>query len=428
MAYLGDFFKKLFTKENIGTIIWMVLNTALICVICCLAFGPWGIPIAVAAYSLSILLALSPLGEWIVRMQTGCKKIKNPKIRDRLEPLFREVYAKAKAKNPELPDDIRLYINNEKAPNAFATGRKTVCCTRGLLHLSDDEIKGILAHEFGHLAHRDTDIILIVAVGNLFVNIIIFVLRAIIWLFHLILWFLSDNWVEAFLSIINAVLISFLFGLWTKLGVVLCMHSSRKNEYAADKYAWEIGYGRNLVDGLTTLSDGDEPAPKGLFASLSASHPETCDRVDELEALLAQGNGEWHIEDEIKEWDQLHADKEEQKDNLLPDNDSPAPISPGIIHWTNGEYAGASFPITPGETLRIGRDPATCSILLSNDGQVSRDHMHMRYDASRNLYQLTDTSSNGTWVNHTRLERGMAAYLPKGTTVSFGSDESFILN
>lgn len=131
MAYIADFFKKLFKKENIGTVIWLFLNIVLICVICYFSFGLWGLPIAVAVYILSIFLALSPVGEWIVRLQTGCKKIKNPKIKNRLEPIFQEVYSHAKAKNPELPNDICIYINNEKAPNAFATGRKTICCTRG---------------------------------------------------------------------------------------------------------------------------------------------------------------------------------------------------------------------------------------------------------------------------------------------------------
>ncbi|MFR9145629.1 MAG: M48 family metalloprotease [Mediterraneibacter sp.] len=69
-------------------------------------------------------------------------------------------------KNPEISSDVRLFINDDDCPNAFATGRRTVCVTRGLLTWSDAEIKAALGHEFGHLAHKDTDRILVVAIGN----------------------------------------------------------------------------------------------------------------------------------------------------------------------------------------------------------------------------------------------------------------------
>ena len=38
--------------------------------------------------------------------------------------------------------------------------------TRGLLQWSDEEIKAALGHEFGHLAHKDTDRILVISIGN----------------------------------------------------------------------------------------------------------------------------------------------------------------------------------------------------------------------------------------------------------------------
>ena len=56
-------------------------------------------------------------------------------------PLFKEVYYKAKMANPMISDDVRLFICDDTAPNAFATGRKTMCVTRGLLVMSDEEIK-----------------------------------------------------------------------------------------------------------------------------------------------------------------------------------------------------------------------------------------------------------------------------------------------
>jgi heat shock protein HtpX len=55
----------------------------------------------------------------------------------------------------------RLYLIPEEAPNAFATGRNpehgVVAITEGLLRtLTRNEIAGVIAHEIGHIKHRDT--------------------------------------------------------------------------------------------------------------------------------------------------------------------------------------------------------------------------------------------------------------------------------
>jgi len=176
--YIVDFFKNLFRKKNIGLIIWLVLNTALIIALFSGGFSSWqGALLGLGIYLVSLVIALSPIGEWILRLQTGCKKMKNADDIARMQPIFDEVYAKAKAKNPELPDKVTLFINESDEPNAFATGRKTVCVTRGLFRYSDEHIKGVLAHEFGHLAHKDTDAILVVSVGNMIVTAIFVIIR-----------------------------------------------------------------------------------------------------------------------------------------------------------------------------------------------------------------------------------------------------------
>ncbi len=54
----------------------------------------------------------------------------------------------------------RVYIINDPAPNAFATGRdpkhSAVCATTGLLEIMDDqELEGVLAHEMSHVKNYD---------------------------------------------------------------------------------------------------------------------------------------------------------------------------------------------------------------------------------------------------------------------------------
>ena len=59
-----------------------------------------------------------------------------------------------------LPKMPKIYIINDPAPNAFATGRSpetaSVAVTAGLLgRLNRDELQGVMAHEVSHILHRD---------------------------------------------------------------------------------------------------------------------------------------------------------------------------------------------------------------------------------------------------------------------------------
>jgi heat shock protein HtpX len=54
----------------------------------------------------------------------------------------------------------RVYIMEDPAPNAFATGRNHnnayICATTGLLQIMDDnELEGVIAHELGHVKNYD---------------------------------------------------------------------------------------------------------------------------------------------------------------------------------------------------------------------------------------------------------------------------------
>lgn len=63
----------------------------------------------------------------------------------------------------------KLYVIEDSAPNAFATGRDpkhaSIAVTRGLLDKLDrTELEGVIAHEMSHVANRDIRVMLLVTV------------------------------------------------------------------------------------------------------------------------------------------------------------------------------------------------------------------------------------------------------------------------
>lgn len=299
--YLVDFITRITRKSNIPVLIYLVLNIFIIAGIINVAMSESRQPfwlsflIAIALYALSLLIALSPIGEAIIRFQTHCKRIKRKDQINYLEPIFREVYARARRLDPSIPNDVQLYMNDDEAPNAFATGRKTICVTAGMMDMPEDQIKATLAHEFGHLAHKDTDLILVVAVGNMFVSAVIMFINICITIFHFVMSIASlaiggSEGVVAYAvnGLYHLMLTAFVSGLtwlWTKIGVLLVMKSSRANEYEADEFAFNLGYGDDLCILLDSIDSSS--GAKGLFASLASSHPDTDDRIQRLQDLGA---------------------------------------------------------------------------------------------------------------------------------------------
>src|SRR6516162_5494690 len=78
----------------------------------------------------------------------------NPEVYRRVAPIVRNLTQRMGLPMP------KLWLLPEDSPNAFATGRNpahaSVAFTTGILQVMDDrEIEGVVAHELGHVLHRD---------------------------------------------------------------------------------------------------------------------------------------------------------------------------------------------------------------------------------------------------------------------------------
>lgn len=281
---------KFLHPSNIGSYIFTLLNYLLLVFL--LTFF-WELPYESACFGVGVLylfcflIAISPAGEFILRVSTGCKKIQDQSVYNRIMPLYKEVLLAAQKEFPYIRKPYKLYIKNDNTINAFAVGRNTICIHYGLLQLDDASIKGILAHEIGHHANMDTTLLLVIAVTNMITNFVIVCAQLLVnflaAICAAILTRRNSLWYYV-LRILLVVPILLLTKFWQLLCNVLVAYSSRKNEYEADEVAVTIGYGYELKYALSIL-DGSK-VNYSWFEALFTSHPETHKRIAHIDALI----------------------------------------------------------------------------------------------------------------------------------------------
>ena len=194
----------------------------------------------------------------------------------------------------------RVFVIDDPAPNAFATGRDpkhaAVAATTGLLDLLEDtELEGVMAHELGHVRNYDIRVSmivfgLVVAVGmiaDLLLRLAIFGGRG-----------ARSN---------NGGPVLLIFGLVAMivaplLAAVVQAAISRQREYLADatgalttRYPEGLAkaleklqtYGRPMARQATSMSHMwiSDPNRPGVMARLFATHPPIADRVERLRRM-----------------------------------------------------------------------------------------------------------------------------------------------
>jgi heat shock protein HtpX len=159
----------------------------------------------------------------------------------------------------------KVYLINEDAPNAFATGRNpanaAVAATTGILRvLSERELRGVMAHELAHVRHRD---ILISTVSATMAG-------AISMLANFAMFFGGRDSEGRSHNPIVGLLVMFLAPIAASL---IQMAISRAREFEADRGGAEIsGDPRALASALQKIH---QYANGGIPLEAAERHPET---------------------------------------------------------------------------------------------------------------------------------------------------------
>lgn len=236
--------------------------------------------VALICYVVLIAFVSSHIAESILRYANGVRKIATNTEKERLIPLFKEVYTFAFRENKMIGRKIKPYIVDSMEVNAFIIGRNTLVVTRGAMQaFSDEELKGIMAHEFGHINNFDGQIALLIE----------FCTTAFMWLFigvSFIFRFLEglfqNNIIGDIFGIVRQIfelVVKAVLFIWT----LIISGGSRKTEYKADMYANKIGYGEELKQALYILYDMEISDKKGLIKNLKRTHPILAYRIERLE-------------------------------------------------------------------------------------------------------------------------------------------------
>lgn len=158
----------------------------------------------------------------------------------------------------------RVYVIDEDAPNAFATGRNpehaAVAATTGIMRvLSERELRGVMAHELTHVRHRD---ILISTISATMAG-------AISMLANFAMFFGGRDSEGRSTNPIVGILVMLLAPLAASL---IQMAISRAREFEADRGGAEIsGDPRSLASALQKI----ERYAQGVPMETAERHPET---------------------------------------------------------------------------------------------------------------------------------------------------------
>ncbi|MDX1700745.1 MAG: M48 family metalloprotease [Melioribacteraceae bacterium] len=266
--------------------------------------GSFGVFIALIIWSILSLISYFA-GSKVILSLSNAKEV----TKDVHPQLFNIVEEMTIASN--LPKMPKIYIVNEAAPNAFATGRdpdnSAVAVTAGLLsQLNRNELQGVIAHEIAHILNRD---VLFMTFAGVMLGAIVIISEV----------FLRGYWIgggslnryknkssgggqEQIIIMVFAIVLAILAPILARF---LYFAISRKREYLADASGVRLTrYPEGLASALEKLSQNRlnlksaNKATAGMYivnplkktgmkiSDLSSTHPPISERIRILRGMM----------------------------------------------------------------------------------------------------------------------------------------------
>lgn len=180
----------------------------------------------------------------------------------------------------------KIYIIEDSAPNAFATGRDSehgvICLTAGIIQkLEKKELEGVIAHELSHIGNRD------ILISTVIVVLVGFITLLADWFRHWAFWGGKSRDSEGggqlrLILIVVAIILSLLAPI---AAMLMQLAISRKREFLADASgALLTRYPEGLARALEKISADQEPleAANRATAHLYIANPFKGKKVSKL--------------------------------------------------------------------------------------------------------------------------------------------------
>ncbi len=248
-------------SENIGKT-WLLMGTFLVLVIAIGYAASWYLGNSTILYIAIIFALIMNVGSYwfsdkIVLRMTGAK----PVTREQAPDLWNIVENLAITAGLPMP---KVYVVNDPAPNAFATGRDpehaVVAVTTGILQILDrSELEGVIAHELSHIGNRDMLVMTVAVVLAGFIAMLAdFFMRS-------LMWGGGDNRNRSPVFLIVGVIGIILAPIAAQL---IKLAVSRKREYLADASgALLTRYPEGLARALEKIAAHSRPMTKASHAT-----------------------------------------------------------------------------------------------------------------------------------------------------------------
>ena len=277
-------------RKTVIIIIGFVLMMGVIATLFAWAYGDARIALWVVAISIVYAVIQYYISGSLAMALSGAKEIQkkdNPRLYNIVENL---------SITTGLPMP-KVYIVNDEAPNAFATGRDpkhaAVAATTGLLDIMNDkELTAVMAHEMSHVKNYDIR-----------VSMIVFGLVCVVGVISDLAFrfmFYGNRRRDNEGSPVGYVLVLVAAVLSPLVAAIAQMAVSRQREYLADASAVNITrYPEGMIDALKKLQSHsrpmrsqniaaesmyiNDPLKKGFFNNLLSSHPPIEKRIERLE-------------------------------------------------------------------------------------------------------------------------------------------------